>query len=150
MSIISTMLVLFGTKYIASDEYAIRSLSLFDRLDTSEIISFALVNGLFVAALSLFQSSFAKNKVEGFAFIKATGIVALVPILLVLKSFRDELQYVFAILPNFWAVKGILLELFPTENDVNLSFPLYLTIGAGYNLILLLVMYRTFIRKTEF
>jgi fluoroquinolone transport system permease protein len=150
MSILSTMLVLFGTKYIAGGEYAIRGVSLFDNLNAAEIISFALVNGLFVAALALFQSSFAKNKVEGFAFIKATGIVALVPILLVLGSFRDGLQYALGVLPNFWAIKGIMLELFPIESSANLSFPLYLAIGAGYNLLLLFVMYRTFLRKTEY
>jgi|AGTN01.2.fsa_nt_gi hypothetical protein len=150
MSIISTMLVLFGTKYIAGGEYAIRGISLFDNLSAVEIISFALVNGLFVSVLALFQSSFAKNKVEGFAFIKATGIVALVPILLVLDSFRDGLQYVLGVLPNFWAVKGILLELFPIENSANLTFPLYMAIGAGYNLLLLFVMYRTFLKKAEY
>lgn len=150
MSVISTMLVLFGTKYIADDEYTIRGVSLLDNLSTFEIISFALVNGLFVPVLALFQSSFAKNKVEGFAFIKATGIIALVPILLVLESFRDGLQYILGILPNFWAVKGILLELFPVESSANLSFPLYLAIGAGYNLFLLVIMYRTFLKKTEY
>jgi fluoroquinolone transport system permease protein len=125
MSIISTMLVLFGTKYIAGGEYAIHDISLFYNLSAVEIISFALINGLFVAVLALFQSSFAKNKVEGFAFIKATGIIALVPILLVLDSFHGDFQYVLGILPNFWAVKGILLELFPIENSANLSFNQY-------------------------
>ena len=150
MSILSTMLVLFGTKYIAGGEYAIRGVSLFDNLSAVEIISFSLVNRLFVSVLALFQSSFAKNKVEGFAFIKATGIVALVPILLVLDSFRDGLQYVLGVLPNFWAVKGILLKLFPIESSANMSFPLYLAVGAGYNLLLLFVMYRTFLRKAEY
>lgn len=150
MSVISTMLVLFGTKHIAGDEYAIRGVSLFDNLSVLDIVSFVLVNGLFVAALALFQSSFAKNKVEGFAFIKGTGIVALVPMLLVLDSFRDELQYALGVLPNFWAVKGMLLELVPMESSANLSFPAYLAIGAGYNLLLLLVMYRTFLRKVTY
>lgn len=150
MSIFSTMLVLFGTKYMAGDAYAIREISLFGNLSALEIVSFAFVNGLFVASLALFQSAFAKNKVEGFAFIKATGIVALVPILLVLDSFRDGFQYALGILPNFWAVKGILLELFPVESSANLSFPLYLAIGAGYNLLFLSVMYWAFLRKTEY
>jgi hypothetical protein len=52
--------------------------------------------------------------VEGFAFIKATGIVTLVPMLLVLDSFRDGLQYALGVLLNFWAIKGIMNELFPT------------------------------------
>ncbi len=150
MSILSTMLVLFGTKYIAGDEYAIRGISLFDNLSATHIISFALVNGLFVSALALFQSSFAKNKVESFAFIKATGIIALVPILLILDSFRAGFQYALGILPNFWAIKGIMLKLFPIESNANLSFPLYLFIGAGYDLVLLFVMYKIFLRKAEY
>jgi len=150
MSVIGTMIILFGTKYIAGDEYAIRGVSLFDNLNAAHIVFFALVNGLFVSALALFQGTFAKNKVEGFAFIKATGIIALVPILLALESFRDKLQYALGVLPNFWAIKGIMLELFPIQSDANLSFPLYLAIGAGYSLLLLLGMYRIFLERTEY
>lgn len=67
-----------------------------------------------------------------------------------MDSFRDGLQCVLGVLPNFWAVKGILLELFPIESSANLSFPLYLVIEAGDNLLLLFVMYHTFLKKAEY
>lgn len=86
MSVISSFIVLYGTKLIAADQYKVGGVSLFDHVGIAQIIAFAAVNGLFVSALSLFQSAFAQNKVEGFAFIKGTGIIALVPALLILDS----------------------------------------------------------------
>ena len=100
--------------------------------------------------LALFQAAFAKNKVEGFAYIKCTGMLALIPIPLVLDAFQGELQYVLGIFPNFWAIKGLMQELFPMGNDANLSYPLYLLIGAVYSAVLLILMYRLFLRKTQY
>lgn len=47
--------------------------------------------------------------------MKGTGIVALVPALMILETFQGGLQYVLGIFPNFWAVKGMLLELMPVQ-----------------------------------
>ena len=37
----------------------------------------------------LLQGAFARNKVEGFALIKGSGILALVPALVVLETFQE-------------------------------------------------------------
>ena len=150
MSVISTIIILGGTKLIAGDAYSIGGVSLFDNIKTQHIISFALVSGIFAPALALFQGAFAKNKVEGFAFIKGTGILILIPALMFLDAFQGGLQFILGIFPNFWVLKGIMLQLFPIENTANLSYPVYLIIGAVYNVLILLAFYRLFLRKTQY
>lgn len=74
----------------------------------------------------------------------------MVPALMILETFQGGLQYVLGIFPNFWAVKGMLLELMPVQNQANLSYPLYLLIGGAYNVILIVVAYRLFLKKAQY
>lgn len=150
MSVISSIVIVLGTKLLASDKYAIGGVSLFERIGLLEIISFSLVSGLFVISLSLLQAAFARNKIEGFAFIKGTGMVALIPAILILEAFHDGLQYLLGVFPNFWAVKGFMLELFPIQSSANLNFPMYIIIGAIYNLALLFLSYRFFMKRVQY
>lgn len=149
MSTIATVIILFGTKLIAGDAYRVADVSLFDRIGIWHILSFAAVSSLFAPALALFQSAFAKNKVEGFAFIKGTGIIALVPVLMVFTTFEGGLQYILGIFPNFWAIKGLMLELMPYNSPANLSYMLYLIVGTIYNLMIAAAAYRLFLRKIK-
>jgi len=150
MSVAGIIVILLGTKLIAGDKYTIWGTSVFDNIDISHIVSFAVVNGLFTPALAMLQGAFAKNKVEGFAFIKGTGMLALVPALMVLEAFQGGLQYMLGIFPNFWAIRGMLLKLMPSENGANLSYTLYLLIGGVYNVILLVAAYRVFLKKAQY
>ncbi|NLO82294.1 MAG: hypothetical protein GX094_04435 [Clostridiales bacterium] len=150
MSVVGSVAILLGTKLIASDKYTIMGTSVFDNIDIYHIVSFAMVNELFTPTLGLLQGALARNKVEGFAIIKGTGILALVPALMVLEAFQGELQYILGIFPNFWAIKGMVLKFMPVENSANLSYPLYLLIGGGYNLILLIAAYRFFLKKAQY
>lgn len=150
MSILSSVLIIWGTKLLAGHKYVIGNVRLLDNLQVSEVLAFAIVSSLFIPALALFQGALAKNKVEGFAFIKSTGIVALVPALIVLKGFSGWLQYILGIFPNFWAVKGIMLKLLPMDNAANMSYPMYLTAGAVYNALILILAYRLFVKKVQY
>lgn len=150
MSVIGIIVILLGTKLIAGDKYTIRGMSLFDNIDIFHIVSFAIVNGLFTPSLGLLQGAFARNKVEGFAFIKGTGMLALVPALMILEAFQGKLQYVLGIFPNFWAIRGMILKFMPVENSANLSYSVYLLIGGVYNVILLIVAYRFFLKKAKY
>jgi len=150
MSVVGSVVILLGTKLIAADKYTILGISVFDNISIFHIVSFAIINELLTPALSLLQGAFARNKVEGFAIIKGTGILALVPALMVLDTFQGKLQYILGIFPNFWAIRGMLLKLTLAENSANLSYPLYLLIGGVYNLILLITAYRFFMKKTQY
>lgn len=150
ISVVGTIAVLLGTKLIAGDKYTVMGVSLFDNINILHIVVFAIVDSIFAPALGLLQGAFAKNKVEGFAIIKGTGILVLVPALMVLETFQGGLQYVLGIFPNFWAIRGMFLEFLPAENAANLSFPLYMLIGGAYNVILLTVAYRLFLKKAQY
>lgn len=150
ISFITTMLVLLGVKYIAGGQYAISGKSLFDNVTIVEIVVFSAVASLFVPALALFQSAFAKNKVEGFAYTKGTGMVMFIPVLMVLDAMQGGLQYLLGIFPNFWAVKGMLNAFSPVSHSADLSFPLYMAIGAAFNLLIIGVMCRMFIKKVQY
>jgi len=150
MSVVGTIVILIGTKLIAGDKYTILGKSIFDNISIFHIVSFAMVNELLTPALGLAQAAFAKNKVEGFAYIKGTGILALAPALMILEAFQGGLQYVLGIFPNFWAIKGMLLKLMPFENSADLSYPVYLLIGGVYNIILLIAAYRFFLKKAQY
>lgn len=150
LSFLTTMLVLFGIKYIAGDQYAIFGISLFDNVGAVEIVVFSAVSSLFVPTLALFQSAFAKNKVEGFAYVKGTGIVVFIPVLMLLDAMQGGLQYILGIFPNFWAIKGMLNAFSPIGNSADLSFALYMIIGAAFNLLIIGVTYRMFLKKTQY
>ncbi len=149
MSVVGNIVILLGTKLIAGDKYTILGRSLFDSLGLSDIIAFSVVNALLTPALGLLQSAFAKNKVEGFALIKGTGMLALVPALMILEAFQGRLQYVLGIFPNFWAIKGMLVKFMSVGLEANLSYPTYLLIGAAYNVVLTVVAYRFFLKKAQ-
>jgi hypothetical protein len=57
---------------------------------------------------------------------------------------------VLGIFPNFWALKGIMVQLFPAQQSANLSFQLYLLIGAVFNLFLIAGAYKMFLRKAQY
>ncbi|WP_124728197.1 hypothetical protein [Staphylospora marina] len=150
MSVLGIIVILSGTKWIAGDKYTVWGASLFERTDMSHIVFFAVIHGIFTPALGLLQAAFAANKVEGFAFIKGSGLLALVPALMILETFQGGLQYVLGIFPNFWAIKGMLLQFLPVENEANLSFAKYLLIGGVYNVILLIAAYGIFLKKARY
>jgi len=150
MSVAGIIVILLGTKLIAGDKYTVWGVSLFENINIFHIAAFALVNGIFTPALALLQGAYARNKVEGFALIKGTGILALVPALMILEAFQGGMQYVLGIFPNFWAIRGMLLKLMPIENKADLSFPIYLLIGGAYNVVLLIAAHRLFYKKAQY
>ncbi len=146
----SIMLVMFGTGYFAKEAYSIGGISLFDNIETWQLLVYSFVAALFAPALALLQASLAKNKVEGFALVKGTGIIALLPMLIILDSFKGGLQYVLGIFPNFWSTKALFNELMGTSSASDLDFIWYMVIGAVYSLVILVVSYKIFIKKIQF
>ncbi len=150
MSVVGNIVILLGTKLIAGDKYTVLGIPLLDGVNLADIIAFSAVNALLTPAMGLLQSAFARNKVEGFALIKGTGILALAPALMTLEAFQGNLQYVLGIFPNFWAIKGLLVKLMPVHFGADLSYSANLLIGAAYNGILAIVAYRFFLKKAQY
>jgi len=149
-AVISILIVILGTKLLASGEYVIAGVSLFENIDFLHILTYSLVAGLFAPALALFQAAFAKNKVEGFAIMKLSGMAAMIPVIMVLETFRNGLQYVLGIFPNFWAVKAFMLELYPVGGSADLPYYAYLGVGAVFSLVILGLCNGIFQKKVQY
>jgi len=152
-AIVSNMIILGGAKLFASDKYVIDMgvgvIRLFDNISVLQIFLFALVNSLLVPAIALVFGAFAKNKVEGFAFTKGGGMLVMTPLLAIIPALTDVKQYILGILPNFWAVKGMLNVALGSTEPSNLSFALYMIIGAAYSIIVSIICLRFFLKKSE-
>jgi fluoroquinolone transport system permease protein len=101
-----------------------------------QILPSALVASLFAPVVTLFLVAFAKNKLEGFALMKGAGIVLLGPI----ASFFiiGDVQYLFGVLPTFWALRSFVLSL---QGE---PYAVYFAIGVVYNSLLIAVLYNRY------
>lgn len=150
LTIIMNLILLIGLKLFANDSYSFiangSTFYLFGDLTYDKIIVFSIVSGLYMPALGLLLSGLANNKIEGFAYVKMSGFLIVIPILIVLQSFSGGLQYVLGIAPNFWAIKGLLVTVMPS-NSSDMNFWLYMLIGAVYGLSINIPAYKFFIKR---
>jgi len=153
MSIISNIIMVGGLKLFAADEYVVvyggNTIRLFDELSWGNLVIFAVVSGLLVPAIALVISSIAKNKVEGFAFMKSGGILIMIPLLSLLNVFQDAKQYILGFVPNFWVIKPLLNLVLMSNEPSNLPYWLYMVIGAAYMLVLASVTLKLFLKRAN-
>ena len=155
ISVLSCFLMLAGTKLFASAEYALTygemTIYLFDSLTYLHILAFSFSSSLLVPAMGLSIVALSKNKIEGFAYMKASGFLILVPMLLVFPTFKGAGQYILSIFPNFWGTQGVLNLMLPNLFDsvASLNFYLYMLIGAVICVIYSILGYKLFLNKTK-
>lgn len=147
---VSVFLVLAGTKWLAADAYTLMGMRLFDRLGIGHILFFSLVSALNAPMLALLLGGVAKNKVEGFAWIKGSGLMAMIPLLLLLPAFDGARQYFLCVFPNFWTSKALVVQLLNDKDPANLSFALYLLVGALYSVLAIAGSRRLFLKKQQY
>ena len=151
-SVIGNILILLFTKYLSGDTYTISfagdEYNLFRNLGILEIIVFSIVNSIYMPAFALLLGGLAKNKIEAFAYVKGSGILVLIPVLLALPAFAGSSQYLLGILPNFWGAKGIIVALLPDvmANSADLSFWWYMLIGAFFGGAITYPCYKLFLK----
>ncbi len=150
LSVFGNLFLILGIKWWAHDAYSFNFGTLtfgFDNLTYGQIIAFSLVSSLLVPAIGMVIAAIAKNKIEGFAFMKSGGIIFMIPALTLLTAFSDWKQYLLGIAPNFWPVKALLNAALNNQGPDDLPFWAYLLIGAVYMLILAVVGIRWFAKK---
>lgn len=86
---------------------------------------------------------FATNKVEGFAVMKITNIILLLP--LVALYFKEPISYIFGIVPVFWP--SIALSSLFNEYNAIMPYYIYLFIGFVYTIVITIVLYNNFKNK---
>lgn len=105
---------------------------------------FALILfGLEAPWFALLLAAYSANKVEGLAFAKLGGLLIAGP---VAASFLPgEWQWLASWIPSFWAAKPILLGAAGTDMEALITA----VIGLFVHLLFLMVMLRTFIKRTD-
>jgi fluoroquinolone transport system permease protein len=151
LAVIANLIMLGGLKLLASDAYTVTyftvTVRLLDGLSWLEIIAFSVVSALLVPSIALLIAAVAKNKIEGFAFMKGGGIVIFIPVLSLLEVFQDGKQYLLGIVPIFWPLKAILNDALHLTNDANAPFWVYMLVGAVYAIALGGLALRGFLKK---
>jgi fluoroquinolone transport system permease protein len=149
-SIIGNLILILGIKWWANDAYSFSFGTLtfgFDNLNYIHIIVFSIVSSLFVPAIGALIASIAKNKIEGFAFMKSGGIVVMIPALVLINAFTDWKQYILGIAPNFWPVKALLNVALNSQGPNDLPFWAYMSIGGLVMLLLAVISIVAFVKK---
>ncbi|MGF1473365.1 MAG: ABC transporter permease [Rubrobacteraceae bacterium] len=103
------------------------------------LIPIALVSGIMAPLFGLVLATFASNKVEGLALMKALGIFLLGP--LAAYFIGSNWQLLLGILPTYWPAKA-----FWVASDGGNYIP-YFLVGAAYNLFLLALLLTRFQKK---
>ncbi len=153
LSTLSNLVMIGGLKLFSSDKYVVEymgvSIRLLDNLSWVSIVLVSLVGSLMVPLVALIVASTAKNKIEGFAFMKTGGLFVMLPLLALLTAFSDWKQYILGIMPNFWFTKPLLCEVLPFSDPSDLPFWAYLLIGTVYMLILAVLTHKVFMKKNN-
>lgn len=103
------------------------------------LLPVAVLSGLLAPGCALTLATFAGNKVEGLALMKALGILLLGPLA---AYFIDSgWQLLFGLSPTYWAAKA-----FWVAGEGGNFWP-YFLVGAAYNLALVALLLRRFREK---
>ncbi len=140
---------LFGVKHLSGDAYTFHGVNLWDFFSAGDIAVFALVAAAFTPVFAFFLAAISKNKIEGFAYMKVFGVVAIMPAIIALEPLQDFRQYFLGIWPLFWPTKGLLVDVGLLEHAHNLHAFWYMAIGIVYPLALSLLLFGFFERNLD-
>jgi len=152
-AVISNLIMVGGLKLFASEAYVVNyggvTIGLLDAINYGHVIVFSFVAALLVPFVAMILAAFAKNKIEGFAYVKGGGIFIMLPMLIIMEAFQDAKQYIFGIFPSFWPLKALLNLAIGNQDPSNMGFWLYMVIGAVYPILLGMFALRVFIKKIK-
>jgi fluoroquinolone transport system permease protein len=103
------------------------------------LIPIAILSGIMAPLFGLILATFASNKVEGLALMKALGIFLLGP--LATYFIESNWQLLMGILPTYWPAKA-----FWVASEGGNFWP-YVVVGAIYSLLLVALLLRRFKAK---
>lgn len=131
-----------GTAMILSTLYVVAALPLTGMTTPRllpAILPVAILSGILAPLFGLGIATFASNKVEGLALVKALGIFLLGP--LVAYFMDSNWQLLLGALPTYWPAKSFWVA---SEGG---SFWAYFLVGLAYNLVLAVLLLRRFREK---
>ena len=110
------------------------------------IVAIALLASLAAPMTGLFINALSQNKIEGFAVMKGSGTILVLPIIALFFFDKKELFFSFA--PGFWPAKAI-SSLVRGEGLLFLTYNQYYFIGLVYMILLNILVYRIFLQKAK-
>jgi fluoroquinolone transport system permease protein len=96
--------------------------------------------------IALVMTTFASNKVEGFVYMKLTGLTLAGPILALFLT--DAKEFLVGIFPGFWPARLLIMELNPATYTFNASW-IYFMLGMIINLMIIYVFMKLFSKKHQ-
>ena len=151
IAFLGNVLMVGGLVLFAKDAYTVTyqtiTISLLSSLTWWHILTFSFVSSMVVPFVAMIIVVVAKNKIEGFAFLKTSGIFIMIPALMLLDVFQDGKQYILGIIPTFWPTKALLNVALNTSGPQDLSYVWYLVIGFIYPLLLSYLAFMIFNKK---
>lgn len=108
------------------------------------IIGVAILAAVQVPSVALLVNSFADNKVEGFVFMKLSGMIIIFPLIGFLVT--GWAQYFLGVAPGYWAGRLIEIQLLPGENGSSI---LIFLIGVTYNILATWLLMKLFTKKAN-
>lgn len=112
----------------------------------TSMLTVSFLASLAAPMTGLFINAFAKNKIEGFAVMKGTGVTLVFPVIALFFIDKKELFFSFA--PGFWPAK-VISSLIRGEGILLLNSNQYFWIGLLYVVLLNYGMYRLFLRRSK-
>lgn len=113
------------------------------------ILGVAILGALQAPGVALIVNSFSDNKVEGFVYMKMSGLILIIPVLAFFYFDWVEAFFVFA--PGFWSSRMISMELLPnlTNPEFNFSMIVYFIIGVIYNLAFVALFMKIYSKRSN-
>lgn len=115
-------------------------------LSFQSILTISFLASLAAPMTGLFINALSANKIEGFAVMKGTGVLLIFPV--IAWFFTDKKELFFAFAPGFWPAKA-LSSLIRGAGVLPLTFNQYYYIGLVYVILLNIVVYQVFLKKTK-
>ena len=131
--LIATIVITFATGFLSGSPIWV-------------IILISVLAALQGPGVVLIVNSLSENKVEGFVYMKMSGLILILP---VIAFFYTAWQEAFLIIaPGFWSARLIQIELIPTM-ETNFTFIVYFIFGVLYNLLFTWLFMKLYAKKSN-
>jgi fluoroquinolone transport system permease protein len=113
------------------------------------IIGISIVAALQAPGVTLIVNSLSNNKVEGFVYMKLSGLILIIPVLAFF--YFDWTETFFIVAPGFWSARMISIELLSEIPTIEFNFTMivYFIAGVIYNIIFSYVFLKIYAKKSN-
>jgi fluoroquinolone transport system permease protein len=130
---IATLVIILATDFLPGSSFWI-------------ILMISILGALQAPGVALIVNSFANNKVSGFAIMKMSGLILMVPVIAFFVQSWQEVFLIFA--PGFWSARLIQMELI-TALETNFSVMVYFVFGVIYNILFTYLFMKLFSKRSN-